>query len=144
MAAPIVEVDLTHDIGLWQVLSSSSSVYYVDTLESRLGGDGTPRFLRARGSGPTGVGAADDEWRPLFRIRSIPVRTAPGGGDELDDTRDEIESVLRVGCRHFYFYDLDRAHDGWWLGRTVERIIRLKEMPPAGQRTKHETGGREW
>ncbi|NTW40112.1 MAG: hypothetical protein HGA44_09515 [Cellulomonadaceae bacterium] len=107
-------LDLTRATGLWVVLSSSPTRYFVDTrgLLLRNHGVGSPRL------------PFDDEWVPLVQVRSYdPV------------TLESVANQVRCGARIYYLTDprggaLDYE---WRLQRTVTAIrqvsaVEAKEM----------------
>lgn len=81
--APTV-LDLTRASGLWVVLSSSPTRYFVDVrgLLLRNHGVGSPRF------------AFDDEWVPLVKVRSYDLLT-----------RESVANEIRCGARTYYLTD---------------------------------------
>lgn len=90
-------------------------------------------------------------WHPMVlagRLTTMALFSIPiidvDGHEAVDPNTPVVKNVVRVGSRHQYWYDLDPLYDGWWLRRTVQRMERLDRMPRVGQRTKSETGGRQW
>lgn len=135
MGGALDYVDLNRDRGLWRVLTSSSSVYYVDT-RSR-----TPRLFRARGRGRTWQSPFDDQWLGLCLVESGP--RVVDGDRELDpsevDAGDVLPWALRVGSRHEYTWRVSGVlglDEHYVIQRVVERIETLDEMPPENERTR--------
>lgn len=140
MAITLDHVNVEDEPGLYRVLSSSSTVYYVDT---RGVDDGRrPTFMRARGSGSTGAGRHDDEWESMANLQSLPR------SEELEDAPagTAIEALakswlLRVGHRHEFTgktFGYLSGEEFWWVQRKCLRIERLNEMLPREQWTVEE------
>ncbi|MDN4491589.1 hypothetical protein QQX13_12165 [Demequina sp. SYSU T00068] len=110
--------------GIYRLESSSPTVYYVD---ARLW---PPLLLRAPGHGDTSTGPADFSWVELVDLQSGP-RVVDGlrelARDEIDFA-DVRRWVLRVESRHRFDY-YSPAIDGWWIARTLEKIVRIDSLP---------------
>lgn len=135
----LTHVDLYEDLGLYQLLTSSSTVYYIDTR------DRSPRLYRAKGTGHTMTGHNDNKWVRLTRVLSGPAIVDERGEEipeEQVDQEDRRKWVLRIGSRHEFDYRVPGGlldpTDFWYLQRVLERIVRLDEMPPEGERTIEE------
>jgi len=136
MTTNVESVHVLDEPGLYRALSSSSTVYYVNTTDTT----SRPRFLRARGGGATKHGYFDDSWEVLTGLNCFPL--IEGAGMSMVDAREQAEPwTLRPGRRHEYtgkdYGGLDGT-DFWYVGRVVERIERLDEMPPDGELTVEE------
>lgn len=85
---PLESLSLVDEPGIIvKVSSSSSTAYYVDTRDPD-----NLVFLRARGTGNTGVGPTDNEWKPLLDLSSY------GFADKgRFDRQDALRWTLRVG-----------------------------------------------
>lgn len=129
------EVALLHSDALWRLLSTSSTVYYVDMRGHR------PLLMRARGTGHTAAGPYDNTWVNLTHVASGPKLF--DGDREL--TRDEIDRndtrgwVLRLGSRHEFDFHVHGGFadttDYWWIQRPLTAFERLDEMPPDDELT---------
>lgn len=134
------EVTFAHVLdepALYRVLSSSSSVYYVDTRDLTERG-----YMRARGGGHTIHSGMDNNWQPLVSLASGPVEWRDG--EYLSDTpvpwRTGDPWVLRIGSAHRYE---TRRLGGppqlggvyWVVSRVAERIEVLDAMPDEGDLT---------
>lgn len=129
-STPLESLSLLDEPGkIVKISSSSSTAYYVSTRDPD-----NFLFLRARGTGTTGVGPTDNEWMPLLDLTSYGL--ADDGS--LDDG-DVIKWTLRVGARHEYVYDLNSRYDGWWIQRTCTAIELLDQMPAEGEWANEET-----
>ena len=127
---PLASLSLLDEPGIIAKISSSSSTaYYVSTRDPH-----NFLFLRARGTGTTGVGPTDNEWMPLLDLTSYGF-AADGS---LDD-EDVLKWTLRVGARHEYVYDLNSHEDGWWIQRTCTAIEILDQMPAESEWANEET-----
>jgi hypothetical protein len=137
------EVEFAHVLdepALYRVLSSSSTVYYVDTRDLT-----QRRYMRARGEGNTLHSGMDNNWQPLVSLEAGPVVWRDG--EYLYDRsvvwRAGDPWLLRVGSEHKYE---SRRLGGppqlggvyWVVSRAVERIDVLFEMPDEGERTINE------
>ncbi|WP_156171884.1 hypothetical protein [Demequina rhizosphaerae] len=127
--------DMEKEKVLARVLSSSSTVDYVDT-RGRV-----PRRTRAAGAGRTDHGPYDDSCVGLDAVESGPRLW--DGTREL--SRDEIETgdsrywALRVGSRHEYAFRVPGflgPDEHGWTQRVAERIKVIDEMPPGGHRSR--------
>lgn len=118
--------------GLWQLETSSTTVYYLDAREGL-----PPRLLRAAGQSRTTVTSGDYRWVRLLSLVSGP--RVVDGDRELN--RDEIDfddvrqRVLRVGSRHQYEWET-MLTDDWVIQRVLEKIVRLGVMPPPARLTR--------
>ncbi|WP_062465005.1 hypothetical protein [Demequina soli] len=137
MSTEVERVDLRTEARLFQVISTSSSVYYADAR-----GD-IPLPLRAAGDGNTEHGPWDDMWVPLSSLASGPPIVVDGRDltDDEIDWSDWGEWELRVGTRHIYEWDVPgpggvNRHE--WVQRAATRIVALDEMPPEGARIRVE------
>jgi len=135
-------IDVLETPGLYRALSSSSTVYYLNT---RMTEHPWPALLRARGTGVTGTGRHDNRWVHLDILKSGPRledghRPVPQDQIDIKDIRDW---VLRVGSRHRYEFHVPggllEMTDFWWTQRTCTAIERLDSMPPEGEWTVPET-----
>jgi len=127
---PLASLSLLDEPGkIVKISSSSSTAYYVSTRfpDNFL-------FLRARGTGTTGVGPTDDQWMPLLDLTSHGFNA-----DGTEDRGDVVKWTLRVGARHEYVYDLNSSEDGWWIQRTCTAIELLDQMPAEGEWANEET-----
>ncbi|WP_062384548.1 hypothetical protein [Demequina iriomotensis] len=130
MTEQVEAVDLSKEPVLIRILSSSSTVYYVDARGEH------PTLMRARGDGRTHASALDNQWLYLRGIDSYRGDEGPFASPASG------HGVLRVGFRHQYWWheaDHSRAPLGsfrprlsdttWWLQRTAQSIELLDEMP---------------
>lgn len=136
-------VDLAREDGLLRLLSTSSTVYYLDFRSTR---PQAPLLMRARGRGTTARGPHDGQW---VRLALVTSGSRVGDGDGTDvphadrDHHDQVPWMLRVGSRHRFDYRVPGAAldttDWWWIQRPLTRIERLDEMPPVDDLTVPET-----
>lgn len=140
MTLTLDAVNVIDEPGLYRVLSSSSTVYYVDTRKVEEGR--RPKFMRARGLGNTGVGRHDDQWECMTDLESLPrpeqMKVAPPG-----TTIEALAEpwLIRLGHRHEFTgetFGYLSGEEFWWVQRVCERIERLDEMPPRDQWTVDE------
>jgi hypothetical protein len=142
MSESTEQVDVRQTPGLYRAISTSSTVYYVDTTMTV---NDWPALLRARGQGSTSAGDHDGRWVRLYGLTSGP-RVERGPDDvppDQIDTEDIREWVLRVGSRHQYDFHIPGGlldmTDFWWTQRPCTAIERLDSMPPESEWTVPET-----
>ncbi|MGC4174014.1 hypothetical protein [Demequina sp.] len=134
--SPIAVVDLPTQPGLYRLLSSSSTVYYVDAR-----GPYVPEMYRAHGAVGSASYPHDDTWVRLTSLESICVSVDIDGKavPQRRGLKDSEYWKLIVGRRHQFDFRVPGGYldttDFWRIQRVLERIERLDEMPPEGERT---------
>jgi len=94
----ITEVHVLDEPGLYEVASSSATLYYVDTRNPA-----TPRYMRWRNPGITLTSPMDNRWHDLALMGANrdedPEKSSPG-----------LEWTLKVGWHHVYCTTREADH----------------------------------